>query len=158
MVTCVFHSPPRYVPSFLSRIGLSIPNFQLFVIVTFHRNFLSNSHSRAFRSSYLTREEVPTLCEYKYALGRVRTSIIDFLGVVETRFTYYSVGDTCKNRPLRLTNACLAIEKRVGEELRLSSVQPAYLTREKRHTTCSMYNTTSTSLRSHYYEPLDHLG
>ena len=34
--------PPRYVPSFFSRIGFSIPTFQLFILVNAHR-FLHTS-------------------------------------------------------------------------------------------------------------------
>ena len=37
MVTGVFSPPPRYVPSFLSRIGFSLPTFHLFMLVDLRR-------------------------------------------------------------------------------------------------------------------------
>ena len=47
--TCVFPSPLRYVPSFLSRTGFSIPTVQFVMFVDFHRNLVS--HARALSAS-----------------------------------------------------------------------------------------------------------
>ena len=58
MVTGVFPSPPRYVPSFLSHIGVSIPIFQLLVLLDFRRIcYLSLSR---FPLVNLTPEQAPT--------------------------------------------------------------------------------------------------
>ena len=35
--------PPRYAPSFSSRIGVSIPTFQFFMLVDFHRNLVDRA-------------------------------------------------------------------------------------------------------------------
>ena len=45
VVTGAFPSPSRRIPLFLSRTGFSIPTFQLFKLVDFHR-FFANSLSR----------------------------------------------------------------------------------------------------------------
>ena len=46
VATDVFPSPPRYSPSFLSRIGFSIPTFQLFMLVDLNRFFRQLTLSR----------------------------------------------------------------------------------------------------------------
>ena len=50
--------PPRYVPSFLSRTGYSIPTFRLFMLVDLHRILAAHSHSRAFGLSTCKEESV----------------------------------------------------------------------------------------------------
>ena len=50
---CLSPPPPRYVPSFLWRIGVNIPTFQLLWARRFSSNF-ANSRSRAFRWSFLS--------------------------------------------------------------------------------------------------------
>ena len=51
--------PPRYVPSFLSRIGISIPPFQLCMLVEFHR--IMPTHALVLSACpYFTQEKVPT--------------------------------------------------------------------------------------------------
>ena len=68
--------PFQCMPSFLSRIGFSIPAFQLFPLVDFHRIF-ANSRSRPFRSSFfLPQEKVPN--EHDYTPWMIRTRTIDF--------------------------------------------------------------------------------
>ena len=59
VVTGAFPFPPRYMPSLLSRIGLSIPIFSAFQARRFSSNF-AHSQSCAFRSSTFTQEKVPT--------------------------------------------------------------------------------------------------
>ena len=54
VVTGVVSSLPRYVPSFLSRIGFSIPTARRF------SSNVANSRSRAFRYSIFMQESVPT--------------------------------------------------------------------------------------------------
>ena len=44
------------MPSFSSRIGFSIPTFQLFTFVDFHRTF-ANSRCRSFLSSFFLRKK-----------------------------------------------------------------------------------------------------
>ena len=53
-VTGVVPFPPRYVPSFLSRIGFNIPTARRF------SSNVANSRSRDFRLSILLQEKVPT--------------------------------------------------------------------------------------------------
>ena len=52
--TGVVHSPPRYVPSFLSRIGFSIPTARRF------SSNVANPRSRAFRYSIFMQEKILT--------------------------------------------------------------------------------------------------
>ena len=87
VVSGVAPSPPRYVPSILSRIGFSIP--------TAHR-FSSNvakSRSRAFRESICAQEKAPRNL-YEYAHGGIRTHAIDLLKyiIAGTRITCYHTG------------------------------------------------------------------
>ena len=70
VVSGVVPSFPRYVPSVLSRIGLSIPT-----ALRFSSN-VANSRSRAFRESICAQEKVPTNL-YEYALGGTRTHETD---------------------------------------------------------------------------------
>ena len=72
VVKGVVPPPPRYLPSFLSRIGFSIPTARRF------SSNVANSRSRAFAktSQSVHQQKVPTnLCEY--ALGGTRTHAID---------------------------------------------------------------------------------
>ena len=47
-------SPPRYLPSFLSRIGSSIPTFQLFMLVNLH--LISPCHAFALSTCRFVRK------------------------------------------------------------------------------------------------------
>ena len=83
MVTGVVPSPPRYVPSFLSRIGFSIPTARRFSSIVAH------SRSRAFRyDQFSCKKTSLRVC----ALGENGTREIDF-STVGTRITYQATGD-----------------------------------------------------------------
>ena len=66
VVTGVVPSPPRFLPSILSRIGFSYPTARR----------VANSRSRTFRKSTCAQEKVPTNL-YGYAFGGARTNETD---------------------------------------------------------------------------------
>ena len=72
VVTGVVPSSPRFLPSIFIGQGAAIP-----LLVDFSSS-VANSHSRVLRNSICAQVKVPTiLCEYKYALGGIRTHETD---------------------------------------------------------------------------------
>ena len=81
VVTGVVPSHPRYVPSFLSRIGFSIPTARRF------SSNIANSRSRAFRYINFYARKSPY--EYVHSARIEPTKLI----LVGTRKTYQATGD-----------------------------------------------------------------
>ena len=69
--------PGTYMPSFLLRIGFSIPTSQLFMLVDLHRFLLT--HALALSARHFFTQE-PSPYEHEYALNTIRTGIIDLSG------------------------------------------------------------------------------